>query len=52
MLNNKTKSTLEEVKIHTKMAKVKSKTHLERLYMIDVVERGKKEVELVMHFVN
>ncbi len=52
MLNNQTKSSPEEVKLQQKMAKVKSKTHLERLYMIDVVERGKKEVELVMHFVN
>ena len=34
------------------MAKVKSKTNLERLYMIDIVERGKKEIEVVMHFVN
>jgi hypothetical protein len=34
------------------MAKVKSKTKLERLYMIDIVERGKKEIEVVMHFVN
>ncbi len=39
----------EEGKI---MARVKSKTNLERLYMIDIVERGKKEIELVMHFVN
>lgn len=34
------------------MARVKSKTSLERLYMIDIVERGKKEIDLVMHFVN
>jgi len=34
------------------MAKVKSRTSLERLYMIDIVEKGKKEIELIMHFVN
>jgi len=34
------------------MAKVKSLTNLERLYMIDILEKGKKEIELVMHFVN
>jgi hypothetical protein len=39
------------VKTHI-YAKVKSITKLERLYMIDIVERGKKEIELVMHFVN
>ncbi len=33
-------------------AKVKSLTNLERLYMIDIVEKGKKEIELVLHFVN
>ncbi len=33
-------------------AKVKSLTDLERLYMIDIVEKGKKEIELVLHFVN
>ena len=25
---------------------------LERLYMIDIVEKGKKEIEIIMHFVN
>ena len=34
------------------MAVVKSKTELARLYMIDVVEKGKKEIEVIMHFVN
>lgn len=47
----------EEKKVHDveekrAMAKVKSLTNLERLYMIDIVEKGKKEIELVMHFVN
>jgi len=35
-----------------KMALLKSETNLERLYMIDIVERGKKEIEILMHFVN
>lgn len=34
------------------LVRVKSVTKLERLYMIDIVEHGKKEIELVMHFVN
>ncbi|CDW76654.1 UNKNOWN [Stylonychia lemnae] len=35
-----------------KLALLKSETNLERLYMIDVLERGKKEIEIIMHFVN
>lgn len=34
------------------MALVKGETAMERLFMIDVVERGKKEIEIIMHFVN
>ena len=34
------------------MGKVKSRTNLERLYMIDIIEKGKREIELIMHFVN
>lgn len=30
----------------------KSVTHLSRLYMLDIVEKGKKEIELILHFVN
>lgn len=33
-------------------AVVKSVTHLSRLYMLDIVEKGKKEIELILHFVN
>ena len=35
-----------------KVAEMKSKTELERLYMIDILERGKKEIEIILHFVN
>ena len=31
---------------------MKSKTDLQRLYLIDIVERGKRDIELVLHFVN
>lgn len=31
---------------------LKGKMSLERLFMIDIVEKGKKEIELIMHFVN
>jgi hypothetical protein len=31
---------------------VKSVTKLERLFMIDILERGKKEIEVILHFVN
>ena len=34
------------------MARVKSRTSIERLYMIDIVEKGKREIEVIMHFVN
>lgn len=43
----------DDVEIEKRLlAKVKSKTKLERLYMIDILERGKKEIEIIMHFVN
>jgi hypothetical protein len=31
---------------------VKSVTNLSRLYMLDIVEKGKKEIELILHLVN
>jgi hypothetical protein len=31
---------------------LKSKTKLSRMYMIDIFEHGKKEIEVLMHFVN
>ena len=34
------------------MTLVKNETKIERLYMIDIVERSKKEIEVIMHFVN
>ena len=34
------------------MALVKNEIKIERLYMIDIVERSKKEIEVIMHFVN
>ena len=34
------------------MMVVKNETSLERLFMIDILERGKREIELVLHFVN
>ena len=39
-------------RVQKKLGLVKSKTNLERLYMIDIVEKGKKEIEIIMHFVN
>ena len=31
---------------------VKSVTNLSRLYMLDIVEKGKREIELILHLVN
>ncbi len=31
---------------------MRNETKIERLYMIDIVERSKKEIEVIMHFVN
>ena len=31
---------------------MKSKIELKRLFMIDIVEKGKKEIELYLHFIN
>ncbi len=30
----------------------KGKTNVERLYKIDIIEKGKREIEIIMHFVN
>lgn len=31
---------------------MKSRVEVKRLFMIDIVERGKKEIELILHFIN
>ena len=31
---------------------MKSKTELKRLFMIDIIEKGKTELELILHFIN
>lgn len=38
--------------VDTKIAVVKSKTELERLFKLDIVEKGKREMEVIFHFVN
>ena len=36
----------------TRIAVVKSKTELERLFKLDIVEKSKTEMEILFHFVN